>query len=117
MSVETSKKEKPASPGQQLDSKKTQSNKKAAPLIPGKDGVGTQRGSSPTPRDSIAPKPHQAQTSVKEQAKEETKEETKEKVNDQTRSTGASPASVAPVPPSRPARQKTAGYIFNNFQP
>ena len=113
MSEETSKKWKTAPPGQQLDSKKTQSNKKAAPLIPGKDFVGTERGPSPTPRDSIAPKPHQAQTAVKEQAKEETKGE----VNDQTRSTGASPASVAPVPPSRPARQKTAGCIFNNFQP
>ena len=113
LSEEASKKEKTASPGQQLDSKKTQSNKKAAPLIPGKDFVGTERGPSPTPRDSIAPKPHEAQTAVKEQAKEETKGE----VNDQTRSTGASPASVAPVPPSRPARQKTAGCIFNNFQP
>ena len=117
LSEEASKKEKTASPGQQLDSKKTQSNKKASPLIPGKDFVGTQRGSLLTPRDSIVLKPHQDQTAVKEQAKEETKGETKGEVNDQTRSTGASPASVAPVPPSRPARQKTAGCIFNNFQP
>ena len=108
ISEEASKKEKTAPPGQQLDSKKTQSNKKAAPLIPGKDGVGTQRGSSPTPKPH-----HQAQTAVKE----ETKEGIKEEVNDQTRSTGASPASVAPAPPSRPARQKPAGCIFNNFQP
>ena len=117
ISEEASKKEKKAPPGQQLDIKKTQSNKKAAPLIPCKDGVGTERGSSPTQRDSIALKPHQDQTAVKEQAKEETKEETKEEVNDQTKSTGASPASVAPAPPSRPARQKTAGCNFNNFQP